>query len=146
MHFTAGLRRLLGPSNALKSLAGHATQNQAHLPPVDTVDASAASKTGATGTLSISFGTTYGGSEWTVACEKGYVSVAGDTVDVNGAKKEVKTEEGGVATEVRVWGESIAAGKEDERQSPEEALGDLELVEAMLRSGGKMVELKYQMA
>ena len=81
-----------------------------------------------------------------MACEKGYVSIKGDNVDVDGETTEVKTEEGGVAAEVRVWGESLAAGKEDKRQSPEEALGDLELIEAMLKSNGKPVELKYQTA
>src|ERR1700734_1271977 len=68
VHFTAGLRLLMGPENPLVSLSAYTTQLQEHLPPVDTIDVTAKAKNGATGTISISFGTTLSGSEWTVAC------------------------------------------------------------------------------
>ncbi|KAA6408474.1 MAG: hypothetical protein FRX48_07556 [Lasallia pustulata] len=74
-------------------------------------------KSGATGTFCVSFGTTLTGNEWTVASE--------------GVKKEVKDERTGLPPEVRKWGEALAA----RTQIPEEALADLELVERMLRSG-----------
>ena len=133
VHFTAGARLLLGPSNHVTRLSAFTRQNQPHLPPVDTVDATLLTSTGGTGTLSISFGTTMKGSEWTFGFEKGSVSVSGttitSTIDGKEEVKEVKDERSGVPPEVRAWGEALAAGKGvNERQRPEEALADLELV------------------
>ena len=104
--------------------------------------------------MSISVGTTYKGTEVSVACESGVVEILDfrdGKVRVCG-KEEVWENEGGergVAREVRVWGERIVEvrgkeGEEDARQSPEEALADLELIEAMLKSGGGEVVLRYQ--
>ena len=95
----------------------------------------------------MSFGTTHMGSEWTVACQEGVVSVSGSKVTLNGETTEVKDEKTGVPTEVRRWGEALAAGKPNQRQSPEEALADLEIVEACLKSGeqdGKPIKLECQ--
>ena len=51
------------------------------------------------------------------------------TIDGKEEVKEVKDERSGVPPEVRAWGEALAAGKGvNERQRPEEALADLELV------------------
>lgn len=135
VHFTAGLRLLMGPENPLVSVSANTAQLQEHLPPVDTIDATAKAKNGATGTISISFGTTLKGSEWSVACQDGVVSTSGGKVTIGDKTEEIKDEATGVPPEVRAWGESIAAGKANERQSPEEALADLEIVEACLRSG-----------
>lgn len=147
VHFTAGLRLMLGPANPLVSLSANTTQLQEHLPPVDTVDATLKTKGGATGTFSVSFGSSFTGSEWTVACEKGVVSVARSTVTVGDEAKEVEDEKTGVPPEVRKWGEALANGTQNERQLPEEALADLELLEMMLRSGetgGSPQELTLQ--
>lgn len=38
----------------------------------------------------------------------------------------------GVPPEVRNWGEALAAGKRNEKQSPEEALADFELVSSLV--------------
>lgn len=88
-------------------------------------------KTGATGTFSVSFGTSLTGNEWTVGCEGGSVSVSRSTITtvINGKEeeKEVQDEGSGVSPEVRKWGEALVAGSPNERQSPEEALADLEL-------------------
>jgi predicted dehydrogenase len=138
---------LLGPENPLVSLSANTTQLQDHLPPVDTIDATAKAKNGATGTISISFGTTFKGSEWTIACTDGVVSVAWGKVTVGDKTEEIKDERSGVPPEVRAWGEALATGKANERQSPEEALADLELIEASLRSGeqgGKSITLECQ--
>lgn len=136
VHFTAGLRTLLGSSNAITHLSAFTAQLQKHLPPVDTVDATLQTKTGITGTFSISFGTTFTGSEWTVACEGGGVSVSRSTVttNINGhvERKEIKDERTGVPPEVRHWAEAIKSGKQNEKQKPEQALGDLELVSIYL--------------
>ena len=42
--------------------------------------------------------------------------------------KEIQDERTGVPPEIRAWAKSLQAGKQDERQKPEEALADLELV------------------
>jgi len=147
VHFTAGLRMLLGKDNPLVSLSAHSAQLQKHLPPVDTVEATAKSKQGTVGTISISFGTTHQGSEWAVGCENGSVSITGNKVTVDDKTEEVQDEKTGVPPEVRAWGEALAAGKVNERQAPEEALADLELIEAMLRSGeqgGAPIKLEHQ--
>jgi predicted dehydrogenase len=75
------------------------------------------------------------------------VNVFRETVKIGDEIKEVPNEKTGVPPEVRTWGEAIMAGRADPRQSPEEALADLELLEAMLKSGeqnGQAMSLKYQ--
>jgi len=150
VHYIAGTRVLLGTDNAIVRTSTHSQQLQEHLPPVDTVDATVKLANGATGTVSISFGTTFKGNEYVVACEKGTVAVLRGKVVVNrdGTEKvkEFPDEGTGVAEESRAWSESILAGKADLKQSPEEALADLDILEAFLRSGeqnGAPVELKY---
>jgi predicted dehydrogenase len=132
VHFAAGLRLLLGPENIITRLSAFTTQLRKDLPPVDTMDATIKTRSGATGTFSVSFGSTLTGSEWIVACEVGSVSVSDSMVttvfDGKEEKKEVKDERTGVPPEVRKWGQSLAKGTRNERQIPEEALADLELV------------------
>ncbi|MCJ1321368.1 hypothetical protein MMC15_006712 [Xylographa vitiligo] len=152
VHFTAGIRLLLGSKDKITRLSAFTNQLQKHLPPVDSVDATMKTATGSTGTFQVSFGTTLTGSEWTVGCEGGSVSVSGSTITTNidgkEEKTEVKDERSGVPPEVRKWGEALTAGKTNERQNPEEALADLELLELMLRSGesnGTPIDTKYQL-
>lgn len=147
VHFTAGLRMLLGKDNPLVTLSAHSAQLQEHLPPVDTVEATGKTKQGTVGSISISFGTTAKGREWTIGADKGSVSVTYDGVTIDGKEEKITNEGSGVTPEVRTWGEALAAGKENANQSPEEALADLELVEAMLVSGaqdGKPYKLEHQ--
>ena len=131
VHFAAGLRLLLG-SDPIVRLSALTNQLQKHLPPVDSVDATLKTKSGATGTFSVSFGTTLSGSEWSVGCEKGSVSVSGSTIttviDGKEEKVEIKDERTGVPPEVRKWGEAMTSGAQNSLQIPEEALADLELV------------------
>ena len=78
---------------------------------------------------------------------EGVVSVSGGKVTIGDKTEEIKNEGSGVTPEVRAWGEALAAGKVNERQSPEEALADLEIIEASLRSGeqgGKPIALECQ--
>ena len=107
-------------------------QLQEHLPPVDTVDATWKTKSGVSGTFSVSFGTTFTGSEYSVACERGTVTVLRSTVKVVKDDEQdtvdFSREGAGVKQEVKAWGEGIESGKQDPRQSPEEALKDLEVV------------------
>ncbi|KAF2806409.1 NAD(P)-binding protein [Mytilinidion resinicola] len=150
VHYIAGTRVLLGTANAIVRTSAHSQQLQEHLPPVDTVDATVKLASGATGTVSISFGTTFKSNEYSVACENGIVSVLRGKVVVTKDEadevKEFPDEGSGVAPESKAWGESLVSGKPDTRQIPEEALADLELLEAFLRSGeqnGAPIELKY---
>ena len=128
MHHTAGLRLLLG-EDTVSRLSAYTNQNQKHLPPVDTVDATMKTKSGATGTFSLSMGTSFTGSEWAIACEGGSVSISRSTIttvfDGKEEKVDIEDERSGVPPEVR---EALAAGERNEKQIPEEALADLELV------------------
>lgn len=114
---------------------------------MDTISAALKLKNGSTGTINMSFGTTFKCSEYAVATEKGVISCTGyGEVKVGDEAKAVKNEKSGVPPEIRAWGEGLVAGKPNPEQSPEEALADLEIMEGCLRSGeqgGKAVEMKY---
>lgn len=162
VHFIAGMRVLLKGSR-VKNVSAFTNQLRDHLPPADTVDAVLQLENGTTGTFSVSFGTTFTGAEWSVACEGGTVSVDRTIVTSKPTggeerKTEVKDETGdrvkeehvpigSVIPEVFAWARSLKDGRWDPRQSAEEGLADLEILEAMLRSGqngGQPMQLKYQ--
>lgn len=71
------------------------------------------------------------------------MSVSRDTVTVrSGEEKDGNTTTrvilgsgSGVKAEVKAWAEGIETGVENAQQSPAEALADLELLEAMIKSG-----------
>ena len=163
VHFIAGMRVLLaGGGTKVKSVSAYTSLLQDYLPPIDTVDASLQLDNGSTGSFSVSFGTTFSGAEWTVACERGTVSVNGTKVSTKVAGGEEETVEvpdelgdlkeehvkiGSVMPEVFAWARSIKKGKWDPRQSVEEGLADLEMLEALVKSGeadGKPVTLQFQ--
>ncbi|KAK5113727.1 hypothetical protein LTR85_010744 [Meristemomyces frigidus] len=152
VHFIAGMRMLLGPDAQVAKTSAFTQQLQPHLPPVDTVDATFKLANGSTGNFSVSFGTTFSGSEWSIACEGGSVAIAGKNVTIKPKDGEEQVVEkpdefGGVKQEVFAWAKSLVRGKADPQQSPEEALADLDVLEAMLNSGekdGQPVELRYQ--
>ncbi|KAI9859324.1 MAG: hypothetical protein M1824_003838 [Vezdaea acicularis] len=142
VHVTAGLRMLLAP-DLVTSTHAFTTQLREHLPPVDTVDAILKTKAGVQGALSISFGTTLNGSEYTIICETGSVSVYRGSVTVRSGiegedaenTKEFPDEGSGVRQEVKAWAEGIATGTQNSKLDPAEAIMDLKVLEAMLRSG-----------
>jgi predicted dehydrogenase len=152
VHFLAATRLLLAGQKIVRTSAFTA-QLQEHLPPLDTVHAVVQLGSGVSGTIEMSFGTTFSGSEYSVACEKGTVSVSRGKVTIvrigtDGKReeelKEFTDEGNGVKPEVKAWAEGLEKGQADERQSPEEALKDLQLLEGMLKSGeqkGAPVEL-----
>lgn len=170
VHFIAGMRQLLGQGAKMTRVSAYTTQLQEHLPPIDTVDATVRLANGSSGTFSVSFGTTFTGAEYVVACEKGTVDVGFDktTVKQDGQEKveDFPGDGNGVKQEVNAWSESLARGKQNPLQSPEEALADLEIVsllfhqlwiaparantsqlEAMIKSGesdGTPIDLKLQ--
>lgn len=102
---------------------------------MDNVDATMKTHTGATGTFSLSMGTTFTGSEWSIACEGGSVSISRSTVttvfDGKEEKVDIEDEKSGVPPKVRKWDEALSAGERNEKQIPEEALVDLELVRTL---------------
>jgi predicted dehydrogenase len=139
VHFVAALRLLLGESEAITRVSAFTTKLQEHLPPIDTVTAVAQTKSGVCGTISISFGTTFGEDQYSIAFEKGTVLVSRDEVKVK-TSQDVKTEaktSNDVKVEVASWAAELEGGKPEARQSPEEALADLAILEAMLESGKK---------
>lgn len=151
VHFVAAIRLLLaGAHERIESLCAFTAQLQEHLPPVDTLNATLLLSNKASGTLSISFGTTDSGSEYLVACEGGSVHVSMGKVTVKKGGKVVEEKEfgdegNGVRQEIKAWAEGLEKGGWTEAQGPEEALRDLEIIEAALKSGeegGKRVDLK----
>ncbi|KAK5119011.1 hypothetical protein LTR62_000222 [Meristemomyces frigidus] len=152
VHFVAGMRLLLGKEAKVERVVAFTALGREHLGPVDTVDASFRLAGGGTGGFSVSMGTSFKGARWGVACERGSVSVEGDKVTVlpvHGEERVVEKgdEVGGVKQEVFAWAKGMVSGRQEERQRPEEGLADLEVLEAMLKSGkagGQPVELKYQ--
>lgn len=164
------MRQLLGQSAKMTHVAAFTAQLQPHLPPLDTINATVKLANGRSGTFSVSFGTTFSGAEYVVACQDGTVDVGFDKTIVKKGKdessKDFPEDKNGVRQELKAWGESIQQCKADPMQSPEEALADLEVVsltilvvltsfytdsckqlESMIKSGeadGKAIELKLQ--
>ncbi|EKG16499.1 Oxidoreductase [Macrophomina phaseolina MS6] len=86
--------------------------------------------------------------EYRVVCERGTVTTGFGSVPMSPAYVSVKRADSdeeerkefpeagfGVHLEVAAWGEKLEKGGFDERQAPKEALKDLEILEAMLKSG-----------
>ncbi|TVY84322.1 Uncharacterized protein LSUE1_G000988 [Lachnellula suecica] len=157
VHFVAATRLLLGEDAKPTGLTAYTNLLQEHLPPVDTVNSIWLTKSGVSGTFSVSFGTQLSGSEYTIACEKGSVSVVGTKVIVRQGEENEgnvsvidfkdRGEGNGVEPEVAAWAQSILDGKPNSLQSPEQAFADLEILEKMLRSGegkGAPQTLQYQ--
>lgn len=133
VHVTAALRLLLGEGDAITRVSAFTAQLQEHLPPVDTINATLKTKTGISGTLAISAGTTFQGSGLTVACEGGTVTVGHGSVTVlpkDGVEsvRSFGVEGSGVKEEIAAWAEGLAGAVSSPLLDPEEALMDLEIV------------------
>lgn len=151
VHLVAIVRQMLGAKGKIKRVSAFVSSQAGHLPPVDTLAATLQLENGSAGTVSISFGSTFFDGEWSVACEGGTVSANGFTFELKthpfgGELKAsgMPDEQSNVKQEVTAWVKSIQSGTLETRLRPEEALADLEIIEAMLSSGGSPVELKYQ--
>ncbi|KAJ5398068.1 Oxidoreductase family NAD-binding Rossmann fold protein [Penicillium cosmopolitanum] len=141
VHMIAGLRLILGSTEQIKTVSAQSYLQQSHLPPVDTVDAVVKTGSGATGVISLSWGSPFSRHAFEFACEKGSVALNFDDVAVNDVNYSVPFEGRGVSAEVAEFATSIINGKPvEKRQSPEEALADLEVLEQMLQSGEKQGE------
>lgn len=142
----------LGADTA-QSVIGYSSLAQEYLGPVDTLSAVIKTKHGAVGNFSCSWGTTLPqAAEYQIACENGSVTVNGDKgliVFKDGRREEKDfpfTQGAGVMEEVHAWAASLTT-RENALLAPETTLGDLELLEGMLKSAdaeGSPVVLKYQ--
>ncbi|KAJ9288044.1 hypothetical protein DTO021C3_4448 [Paecilomyces variotii] len=138
VHFIAGLRLFLGPTDPITTLSAQTRLLQEHLAPVDTVDAVLKTKSGATGVFSVSFGSDFKDTAYEIACDGGVVTLTFDGVTVNGVKQDVEYDGRGVKDEVADFAASVAKGGPlDRRQTVNEALADLEILEKFLKSGEK---------
>ncbi|KAI2623727.1 NAD(P)-binding protein [Xylaria nigripes] len=154
VHYTAGLRKLLGKEHAVASVIAFTSLVSSHLPPKDTINAILETRSGATGSYFHSVGTTLNAFEFYVGCEQGYVKASPEkVVTVRGLGEDATTVEKtferttAVKEEVQAWAEAMVSGKPHPEQTPELALGDLELLEKMLTSGdegGEKQKLQYQ--
>ncbi|KAI1270350.1 NAD(P)-binding protein [Xylariaceae sp. FL1019] len=154
VHNTAALRELLGNEHSVSSLIAHTSLVSSHLPPVDSINAIIQTKSGVIGSYIHSAGTAMSAHEYLVSCENGYVKVEPDKVTtVIGIGADATPTErlwkrtSGVHEEVKAWAEALVSGQPNPRQSPELALGDLELMEKMLTSGdhaGERQQLQFQ--
>ncbi len=132
VHFAAVLRQVLGE---LVEARGFTASEQDDLPPCDTLAASMRFDSGAVGTLAVSFavGVPWE-SELRVAGSEGSLAVApGRLAVTRDGKTDVRTfpYPTGVAAELVAFAEAVRHGT-PHRNSPEEALADLRLVEALL--------------
>jgi glucose-fructose oxidoreductase len=146
VHMVAALRLILGSDNPITTVSAQSQQLQEYLPPVDTVDAVVKTQSGATGVVSLSWGSSFSDNVFEFACEKGVVRMHFDGVMVNGVDHPMEFDGKGVAPEVAEFAAAIVDGRPVEtRQSPGEALADLEVLEGMLRSGeqnGERMQLR----
>ena len=161
MHFIALLRLLLGPHNHAMRVSAFMCQLQPHLPPADTLNAILKlAPSGVAGTLALSAGTTFKGTGYTVACERGVVTLRRENEGVvvsvcdrdDVETSRTFTQQGnGVVEEVRSWAEGIerigeCGGEEktggEARLAPDEALKDLEIVsDACFLSGLEVLDI-----
>lgn len=160
IHYVAALRALLAAvpgDNRIATVAGTLAQLQAILPPADTLRSVAVTRGGASGLVSMSFGTEFGApldiavttTEGMVTWRPKSVTVATRNpadlfrpheavLDCSDANPAFPADEAtGVKAEFAAFAKSIAAGTStvDARQSPAEALEDLLLLEAMFATG-----------
>lgn len=147
VHMLAGLRLILG-SEQVTAVSAQSQQQQSYLPPVDTVDAVVQTGSGATGVVSISFGSPFSDNVFEFACEKGVVSMNNDDVAFNGETHTIEFDGKGVIPEVAEFATAVVNGRPvEKRQSPQEAMADLEMLEQMLQSGeqqGERLQLHLQ--
>ncbi|KUI72939.1 hypothetical protein VM1G_08396 [Cytospora mali] len=139
VHAAAAVRMFLGDDTP-DTVIGYSSLAQKHLAPVDTLSAIIKTKSGAVGSFNCSWGTTMKVTEYSVACEEGSVTVEGDKgwiLHTDGRKEEKDfpfTRGAGVMDEVKAWGTAMLKGEENSLTTPEITLGDLELLESMLKS------------
>ncbi|KAB8203057.1 hypothetical protein BDV34DRAFT_200015 [Aspergillus parasiticus] len=146
VHFAAVLRTLLAAlGQRVDVVSAYTTSLQKDLPPLDTVHAVLRTNKGRSGTYTSSVGIqAKRGMEFEIVTDKGYVIYRPFQMEIlvkqdQGGRWEERSEPAplmwGVKEEIAAFAASIATGRLDSRLSTTEALEDLKIVEAMLRSG-----------
>ncbi|KAK5309038.1 hypothetical protein LTR93_012277, partial [Exophiala xenobiotica] len=145
VHFVAGLRYLLAAGNQyITRLSAFTTLLQTKLAPLDTLTANVKISNHRCGTFSVSFGIEHKSNfVLEIVTTKGAVEVRPTEVkvvgkDSSGSKTEEKEEfafSAGVKPEIEAFANGIQSGSPDKALAPREALNDLLILEAILRSG-----------
>ncbi|QMW33801.1 hypothetical protein G4B84_009267, partial [Aspergillus flavus NRRL3357] len=146
VHFAAVLRTLLAAlGQRVDVVSAYTTSLQEDLPPLDTVHAILRTNKGRSGTYTSSVGIqAKRGMEFEIVTDKGYVTYRPFQMEIlvkqdQGGNWEERSEPAplmwGVKEEIAAFATSISTGRLDSRLSTTEALEDLKIVEAMLRSG-----------
>ncbi|KAB5513371.1 hypothetical protein GE09DRAFT_632842 [Coniochaeta sp. 2T2.1] len=142
VHFIAGLRLLLGAAGEeINQVVSFADLLVDRLGPHDTVHAVASTKSGAKGTITISFGTEHKkGLEVEIVTTNGTVNWTQEEVKVSDKSQKFEYSSG-VKAEVAVFGKSLESKTPDPLQTPEEAFADLQFLEGLLESKGQVKAL-----
>jgi predicted dehydrogenase len=152
IHFVAILRYLLAATGQnVADVSSHAKLLDPALQPVDSVFAVVQTNEGVGGTFSFSVGIpVMDGIDYDIVTDKGVVSVRGPVAVATNIKDEAGNMIGeqhedemtfGVPDEFAAFGAALSGSQLDPRISVEEALADLQLLEAMLKSNGQRVEV-----
>lgn len=139
--FVAGLRSLLAAAGQeITHVAAFTSLLKQHLAPADTVHATVQISNGNSGTLSLSFGAEFKHAfEIQVVTDKGAVTVKPTgiiitTPDNKRGQTFAFKSSNGLRQEVAAFAQSIKNEQVDKRGTPEQALMDLKVFEAMLES------------
>lgn len=134
VHHIAALRLLLGD---IESVTGMVDQISPDLPPADTMCAAMRFADGTLGAYFLSFGA---GSAWdtplTIVGERGSLRVQRGRIDIlrGGVMETIECERlNGVRRELAAFADAVRHG-EPHRNTPDEGLRDLEVIEAILRA------------
>lgn len=151
VHFVGGARFLLAAAGEkVVDLSAFSDLLRKKLPPVDTLHSIWRLESGAAGTFVCSWSTEHkSGLEFEIVTTKGRVTVTPTSVVVttkspDGKDVEDKTavqSSSGVAAEVETFARGIRDGKLDTRLAPGEVMGDLLVMESMLKSHGTLKTL-----
>ena len=140
----AALRYLLASAGqSITHVAAFTSQIQPRLRPLDTVHSTMRISNGNSGTFSLSMGAEYKTAfDIGVVTDRGAVTVTPHDVilhHIDSPREKVahfkKLDGHSVSNEVAAFAKAIGTGKADRRASPEEALMDLKVLQAMLESG-----------
>jgi len=145
VHHMAFIRLLLGE---VKQLSAEVTQLQIHLPPADTISASFTFENGSLGSVNSSFGLAKNSDlqipMLTIFGENGTLKVTRDCVEITEVTAEetkytkrtfnVDYELEPIILELEGFLQQVRGGAKD-RNSPQEALSDLALIEGILEAG-----------
>lgn len=138
VHNIAALRLLLGE---VASVAAFTAQARADLPPTDTLAASLVFDNGALGTFTTTFAAPANAdSGLTVVCENGSLRVNREQLEVtlSGQTDRLIFSDNGVYDELAAFAAAVLES-EPHRNTPEEALQDVAVLEALLRSNDARV-------